>query len=166
MAFNDRDSWVNFNKEPYIDQTGKPVIVTSADASKTPLLDAEYTRQDEQRWEFPDVEAEKKWLNVPATARKAEIADAYGWLKEMYLKMRHDAKQDFYATRQKLTVVAKERDQLLAGKMPSENPFSVPGAVDAPAPKAKGFDLNSFIMGGMLVAGGILAAVIGMNIFG
>ena len=58
MAFNNRSTWVNFNKAPYIDGTSKPIIVTSADAAKTPLLDAEYTRQDEQRWEFPDAEAE------------------------------------------------------------------------------------------------------------
>jgi hypothetical protein len=38
MAFNNRSTWVNFVKKPYIDGTSKPIIVTSADASKTPLL--------------------------------------------------------------------------------------------------------------------------------
>lgn len=166
MAFNSRSTWVNFNKEPYVDQTGKPIIVTSADAANTPLLDAEYTRQDEQRWEFPDAEAEAAYLNMSPKASKANINDALNWYKEMYLKMRHDAKQDFYAVRQQLHVVTKERDALKAAQQPAGDPFTVPGAVDAPAPKAVGFHLNSFIMGGMLIAGGILAAVVALNIVG
>jgi len=165
MAFNSRSTWVNFNKEPYVDQTGKPIIVTSADASKTPLLDAEYTRQDEQRWEFPDAEAEAAYLNISPKASKANINDALNWYKEMYLKMRHDAKPDFYALRQQLHVVTKERDALKAAQEAAD-PFTVPGAVDAPASKSVGFHLNSFIMGGMLIAGGILAAVVALNIVG
>ena len=158
MAFNDRDSWVNFNKPPYITETGKVVIVTSADASKTPILDAEYTRQDEQRWYIPDTAAEKAYLNVKPSARKVEILDALAWHKEVYLKMRHDAKAEVADLKQKLHLMTKARDEARG------NNFA-PGS-SAPSSKASGFNLNSFVMGGMLVAGAVFAAVIGINMFG
>ena len=164
MAFNNRSTWVNFNKAPYIDGTSKPIIVTSADAAKTPLLDAEYTRQDEQRWEFPDAEAEAAYLNISPKASKANINDALNWYKEMYLKMRHDAKQDFYAVRQQLHVVTKERDALKAAQQSAGDPFSVPGAVDAPAPR--GFSFNSAVIGAMVALGGALATIVGMSFLG
>ena len=158
MAFDNRSSWVNFNKDPYIDGTSKPIIVTSADAAKTPLLDAEYTRQDEQRWDVPDAKAEAAYLNMSPKATKANINDALNWYKEMYLKMRHDAVTERNDLRQKLHVTEK------ALKEARGNNFA-PGSFK-PAPKASGFNFNSFVMGGMLVAGGVFAAVLALNFFG
>ena len=158
MAFNNRSTWVNFEKKPYIDGTSKPIIVTSADAAKTPLLEAEYTRQDEQRWDVPDAEAEAAYLNMSPKASKANINDALNWYKEMYLKMRHDALMELNDLHMQLHVTQK------ALKEARGNNFA-PGS-STPAPKAKGFDFNSFVMGGMLVAGGVFAAVLALNFFG
>lgn len=168
MAFNNRSTWVNFVKKPYIDGTSKPIIVTSADASKTPLLEADYTRQDEQRWDVPDAEAEAAYLNMSPKASKSNINDALGWYKEMYLKMRHDAVTERNDFRQKLHVSNKELVALKASSKASSSngadPFSTPGAVDAPAPR--GFSFNSFVIGAMAAFGTVLAAVVGMNFLG
>lgn len=164
MAFNNRSTWVNFVKKPYIDGTSKPIIVTSADAAKTPLLEADYTRQDEQRWDVPDAEAEAAYLNMSPKASKSNINDALGWYKEMYLKMRHDAVTERNDFRQKLHVANKELVTLKAGSSNGVDPFSTPGAVDAPAPR--GFSFNSAVIGAMVAFGTVLAAIVGMNFLG
>jgi len=158
MAFDNRSSWVNFNKDPYIDGTSKPIIVTSADAAKTPLLDAEYTRQDEQRWDVPDAEAEAAYLNMSPKASKANINDALNWYKEMYLKMRHDAVTERNDLRQKLHVTQKSLKEARGNNFAPDS--------STPEPEAVGFHFSSFVMGNMVVTGGIIVAVLAINMFG